>query len=61
MNLATGNSAKKEHLSKGAYTACNRKMSTFKNEYDSFKHYANNYPQICCTKCLEQFNRIKTK
>jgi hypothetical protein len=59
MNIVSGQSAKKEHLSIGSITACNRKMSVGKNDYESFKHYANKYPQICCAKCLSKFNTIK--
>ena len=57
MNLATGNSAKKEHWSRGAKTACNRKMSVGKNDTDFFKLIAAQSPQMCCSKCLAKFNR----
>jgi len=59
MNLATGNSAKKEHWSRGAKTACNRKMSVGKNDTEIFKIIAEKNPEFCCSKCLIQFNRIK--
>jgi hypothetical protein len=59
MNIVSGQSAKKQHLSVGSITACNRKMSIGKNDYIDFKSWVNSNPEICCSKCLAQFNRIK--
>lgn len=59
MNLATGNSAKKEHWSRGSRTACNRRMSTASNDTEYFKIIVEKNPEQCCSKCLVQFNRIK--
>jgi hypothetical protein len=54
-NIASGQSSVKQHLSNGASTACNRKMSTHKNEFVEFKYWAEKYPEICCAKCLNRF------
>jgi hypothetical protein len=59
MNLATGNSATKEHWSRGAKTACNRKMSVGKNDTEFFKIIAEKTPEQCCSKCLAQFKKKK--
>jgi hypothetical protein len=64
MIITKGSSAKKEHLSNGATTACNFRTSGIgKNEFDSFKWLAENHPEVCCEKCLNRFieksNRIK--
>jgi hypothetical protein len=57
MNITTGQSVKKEHLTNGAKTACNRSTSGIgKNDFNSFKFIAKNYPDICCQKCLNRFN-----
>jgi len=55
MNLATGESAKKQHLSLGSRTECNRRTS-MPNGLESFKWYAEKYPEHCCQKCLNRFN-----
>jgi len=57
MNTVTGNSAKKEHWSRGATTACNRKMSTGKSDTEIFKLMVQSKPEMCCSKCLAQFKR----
>ena len=59
MNLATGNSSKKEHWSRGAKTACNRKMSVGKSDTEFFKIIAESNPESCCSICLSQFNKVK--
>ena len=59
MNLVSGNSAKKEHWSSGAKTACNRKMSIGKNDTESFRWVLTNYPEMCCHKCVSEFTRLK--
>jgi hypothetical protein len=57
MNIAAGESAKKQHLSNGSLTYCNRKTSGIgKNDFQSFKWWAENYPNSCCQKCLNRFN-----
>ncbi len=57
MNTTTGQSAKKEHLRNGALTSCNRKTSGIgNNDFQSFKWLANNYPNVCCQKCLNRYN-----
>lgn len=62
MNTVTGNSSKKEHLSKGATTVCNRKMSTGKNDRSFFEWIATNRPETCCTVCLEKYTQsLKNK
>jgi hypothetical protein len=54
-NISAGQSAIKEHLSNGAYTACNRKTSFAKNDFQDFKWLVENYPDNCCKKCLNRF------
>ena len=57
MNIAAGQSAKKEHLRNGAVTACNRRTSGIgSNDFQSFKWWAEKYPDACCQKCLSRFN-----
>jgi hypothetical protein len=56
MNISKGQSAKKEHLSNGARTACNLKTSGIgSNSFDSFKWSVENHPEVCCQKCLKRF------
>jgi|APGre2960657404_1045060.scaffolds.fasta_scaffold251890_2 hypothetical protein len=55
MNLTSGQSAKKNHLSIGSRTECNRRTS-MPNGLESFKWYAEKYPEDCCEKCLKKFN-----
>lgn len=55
MNLTAGQSAKKHHWSIGSRTACNRRTS-MPNGFESFKWDAEQYPEICCQKCLKKFN-----
>jgi|LakMenE18May11ns_1017448.scaffolds.fasta_scaffold9750551_1 hypothetical protein len=56
MNITSGQSAQKQHLENGALTACNRKSSGInKNSFESFKWWADKYPEVCCTKCLNRF------
>jgi hypothetical protein len=58
MNIAAGQSAKKEHLSNGALTACNRRTSGIgKNDLQSFKWWADTHPESCCQKCLNRYNQ----
>jgi hypothetical protein len=62
MNIAAGQSAKKQHLSNGAVTACNRKSSGIgKNDFESFKWFAQKYPDACCQKCLNRFNEKQNR
>jgi hypothetical protein len=66
MNLTAGQSSKKEHLSNGSRTACNRKTSGIgAHSFDSFKWWAEKYPDSCCQKCLNKFyenqNRLLSK
>jgi hypothetical protein len=57
MNITAGQSAVKQHLSNGSMTACNRRTSGIgKNSFDEFKWVAENYPEVCCSKCLNRFN-----
>jgi hypothetical protein len=57
MNIAAGESAKKQHLSNGSLTYCNRTISGFgKNDFESFKWWAEKHPDACCQKCLNRFN-----
>lgn len=63
MNLTSGQSAKKQHLSNGSLTACNRKTSGIgSNDFQNFKWWAEKYPDVCCQKCLnrftEKYNRL---
>ncbi len=56
MNLASGQSAIKQHLRNGAVTSCNRKTSGIStNEFADFKWWAEKYPNVCCQKCLSRF------
>lgn len=57
MNIATGQSAAKEHLANGSMTACNRKISTGKNDAAQFKVIAEKHPEKCCAKCLAKFKQ----
>jgi hypothetical protein len=62
MNITSGQSAKKEHLSNGAVTACNKRTSgPGKNDFDSFKWMAEKYPEDCCKVCLDRFNERTKK
>ena len=54
MNIATGQSAKKQHLFNGSRTACNRRMTGMSFEY--YKFWAEKYPEECCQKCLNRYN-----
>ncbi len=56
MNIAAGQSSKKQHLSNGASTACNRKLGGIGcNSFEGFKWWAENHPDACCQKCLTRF------
>ena len=62
MNNTKGESAKKQHLSNGSLTACNIKTSGInKNDFQSFKFWAEKYQNICCIKCLNIFNEKQNK
>lgn len=54
-NIVAGQSAVKQHLRNGAYTACNRKFSLNTNDFESFKYWAEKHSEICCSKCLNRF------
>jgi hypothetical protein len=57
MNITAGESAKKQHLRNGALTACNRKTSGIgNNDFEYFKWWAEEHPEICCQKCLNRYN-----
>jgi len=56
MNLAGGNSAAKQHWSKGSVTACNKKMSVNKLDSVDFNKTLESYPEYCCVKCVARFN-----
>tara|TARA_R110000868_G_scaffold183053_1_gene424230 strand:+ start:288 stop:485 length:198 start_codon:yes stop_codon:yes gene_type:complete len=57
MNITAGQSAKKQHLSNGAATFCNRRTSGIgSNSFESFKWWAEKYSDSCCQKCLNSFN-----
>jgi hypothetical protein len=57
MNITKGQSVAKEHLQNGSMTACNRRTSGVgKNEFESFKFFANKYPESCCKVCLTKYN-----
>jgi len=57
MNISKGQSVSKEHLENGSMTACNRRTSGIgKNEFESFKFFANKYPKDCCKVCLTKYN-----
>jgi hypothetical protein len=51
MNIATGQSARKEHLINGSRTACNRKISFGKSGKAEFKLLFQTHPELCCSKC----------
>lgn len=56
MNISKGQSSQKQHLSNGSLTACNVKSSGFnKNDFESYKWWAENHIEACCTKCLNRF------
>ena len=59
MNLTKFSSAKKEHLIiSGASTECNRRTSGIgTSSPENFKFYAEKYPESCCSKCLNAYNR----
>jgi len=62
MIITAGYSAKKEHLSNGAVTACNRRTSGIgKNDFQDFKWWAEKYPDVCCQKCLNRFNEKQNR
>ena len=62
MIITKGYTAKKEHLTNGSRTACNIVTSGIgKNELEHFKWLAEEYPEICCQKCLNRFNERKAK
>lgn len=62
MNITPGESSKKQHLSNGATTACNRRTSGIgSNSFKSFKWWAENHPDICCQKCLNRFTEKQNK
>jgi hypothetical protein len=61
MNITKGQSSKKQHLSNGAVTACNRRTSGINtHDFQSFKWSAEKYPEVCCQKCLNRFNQKQT-
>jgi hypothetical protein len=56
MNIASGQSAKKQHLVNGSMTACNRRNSGIGlNDFNDFKWWADKHPDACCQKCLNRF------
>ena len=62
MNITAGQSAKKEHLSNGAVTACNRRTSGIgSNDFQSFKWWVEKHPYACCQKCLNRFNEKQNR
>jgi hypothetical protein len=62
MNLTSGESAKKQHLSNGAVTACNRRTSGIgSNDFQSFKWWVEKYPDVCCQKCFNRFNEKQNR
>jgi hypothetical protein len=62
MNITAGQSAKKQHLSNGSRTYCNRRTSGIgKHDFDSFKWWAEKYPDVCCQKCLNRFIEKSTQ
>jgi hypothetical protein len=54
MNIASGNSAFKQHLANGSKTACNRKMSFGKLSKQEFKQELISHPESCCSKCASK-------
>jgi hypothetical protein len=61
MIITAGYLAKKEHLTNGSLTACNRRSSGIGvNEFQSFKWFAEKCPEVCCKKCLNRFNKKQT-
>lgn len=58
MNLASGNSGTKIHWSRGSLTACNRKMSTNKDETE---HFQNVDLHDRCKKCQSVFEKSQFK
>ena len=55
MNIAKGQSSKKQHLVKDARTECNLKLSGHAEGMDGFAWWAEKYPETCCKKCLNRF------
>ena len=57
INIAAGQSSKRQHLRNGAGTACNRRTSGINcHDFEGFKWWAEKYPEDCCQKCLNRFN-----
>ena len=62
MNISKGQSSVKQHLSNGAVTSCNRRTSGIgSNSFDSFKWWAEKYPNECCQRCLNKFKEKSNK
>jgi hypothetical protein len=62
MNITAGQSAKKQHLSNGAVTSCNRRTSGIgSNDFQSFKWWAEKHPDACCQKCLNRYNEKQNR
>jgi hypothetical protein len=61
MNITSGQSAKKQHLSNGSLTACNRRTSFSQHDFESFKWTAENWSSHCCQKCLNSFNEKQNR
>ena len=62
MNITKGQSSQKQHLSNGSATYCNRKtFGINKNDMQNFKFWADKYPEICCTQCLNRYNQKQNK
>jgi hypothetical protein len=57
MNITAGSSTQKQHLSNGSRTACNIRTSGIgNNDRNSFKFWAEKYPEECCKRCLIRYN-----
>jgi hypothetical protein len=62
MNITKGQSSQKQHLKNGSNTCCNRKSSGINNnDMQDFKFWAEKYPEICCTQCLNRYNETNKK
>jgi hypothetical protein len=61
MNITTGQSAQKTHLSMGPKTACNRKISVGKEPLTMFIQTMRDYPQECCARCVAKAKEIQER
>jgi hypothetical protein len=57
MNIVKGQSVRKEHLTNGSMTACNRRTSGIGiTDFKDYNWIATKYPEDCCKVCLAKYN-----